>query len=404
MYAQNIVIFVKNKEEIIMYYNKLAGVNVSALGMGNIRLPTTEERGPIDREKAREIIEYAYEHGINFFDTAFRYHNGESESFVGEVLSQYPRESFMLVSKFPGHMMNFSDHKLGFQGYLSNFHCDKLSDVFEEQLKKCRVDYFDFYLLHNVCESSFDFYMNDELDVVGYLEEQKKLGKIKHLAFSAHGRADTIDKFLTKYPGVFEYCQLQLNYLDWTLQDAKAKYEVCEKHGIPVVVMEPVRGGRLINLPENAEKALKAAEPEWTNAQWCFKFVQSLPNVAVCLSGMSTLEQLKENLATFETRASFEEKHYDAVKSVVDVMLNLVPCTGCSYCTEGCPMEINIPKLISFYNESKNGGAMLNFNMNRNNPGEDPAACIACGACMSVCPQGIKIPEILSEFAEMLDK
>lgn len=240
-----------------MYYNEIAGVKVSALGMGNMRLPTTEERGPIDREKAREIIEYAYEHGINFFDTAFRYHNGESESFVGEVLSQYPRESFMLISKFPGHMMNFKDHKLGFQGYLSDFHCESLSDVFEEQLKKCRVDYFDFYLLHNMCESSYDFYTNEELDVVGYLKEQKRLGKIKHLAFSSHGRAETIDKFLTKYPDVFEYCQLQLNYLDWTLQDAKAKYEVCEKHGIPVVVMEPVRGGRLINLPENAEKTLR---------------------------------------------------------------------------------------------------------------------------------------------------
>ncbi len=386
-----------------MYYNELAGKKVSALGMGNMRLPTTEERGPIDREKAREIIEYAYEHGINFFDTAFRYHNGESESFVGEVLSQYPRESFMLVSKFPGHMMNFEDHKLGFKGYLSDFHCDGLSDVFEEQLKKCRVDYFDFYLLHNVCESSFDFYTNEELDVVGYLLEQKRLGKIKHLAFSAHARAETIDKFLTKYPNVFEYCQLQLNYLDWTLQDAKAKYEVCEKHGIPVVVMEPVRGGRLINLSETAEKSLRDAEPDWTNAQWCFKFIQSLSNVAVCLSGMSTLDQLKENLATFDERADFGEKHYAAVKSVVDVMLNLVPCTGCSYCTEGCPMEINIPKLISFYNETKNGGALLNFNMNRENPGEDPSACIACGACMSVCPQGIKIPEILSEFTEMLD-
>lgn len=387
-----------------MYYNEIAGVKVSALGMGNMRLPTTEERGPIDREKAREIIEYAYEHGINFFDTAFRYHNGESESFVGEVLSQYPRESFMLISKFPGHMMNFKDHKLGFQGYLSDFHCESLSDVFEEQLKKCRVDYFDFYLLHNMCESSYDFYTNEELDVVGYLKEQKRLGKIKHLAFSSHGRAETIDKFLTKYPDVFEYCQLQLNYLDWTLQDAKAKYEVCEKHGIPVVVMEPVRGGRLINLPENAEKTLREAEPTWTNAQWCFRFIQSLPNAAVCLSGMSTLDQLKDNLKTFEERHEFGEKHYDAVKAVVDVMLNLVPCTGCSYCTEGCPMQINIPKLISFYNETKNGGAMLRFNMNRENPGEDPAACIACGACMSVCPQGIKIPEILSEFTKMLEE
>jgi uncharacterized protein len=386
-----------------MYYNEIAGIKVSALGMGNMRLPTTEERGPIDQVKAREIIEYAYDHGINFFDTAFRYHNGESETFVGEVLSQYSRDSFMLASKFPGHMMNFENHKLGFKGYLSDFHCDGLSDVFEEQLHKCKVDYFDFYLLHNMCESSYDFYTNEELGVVPYLLEQKKLGKIKHLCFSSHARAETIDKFLTKYPGVFDYCQLQLNYLDWTLQDAKTKYEVCVKHNIPVVVMEPVRGGRLIGLPEKAREALKAVEPTWTEAEWCFKFIQSLPNVAICLSGMTTLDQMKENLATYEEKTQLTEKHYEAIKAVVDEMLNMVPCTGCSYCTEGCPMEINIPKLISFYNESKNGGALLGFNMNRNNAGEDPAVCIGCGACMSVCPQGIKIPEILSEFTEMLD-
>lgn len=282
-----------------MLYKPFADLKLSVLGMGNMRLPTAGEGGPIDREKARAVIERAYACGINYFDTAYRYHGGESESFVGEVLRQYPRDTWYLVSKMPGHMMNFKDGRLGFQGYLAGEKIESIAQIFEEQLEKCGVDYFDFYLLHNVCESSWDFYTNETLDVVGYLLEQKKRGRIRHLGLSSHGRADTIDRFLTKYEGCFEFVQIQLNYMDWTLQGAAEKYAVVTAHGLPVIVMEPCRGGRLAALPEAAERLLKAARPADSTASWAFRFLTSLPNVQVVLSGMTTLEQLEENAALF---------------------------------------------------------------------------------------------------------
>jgi predicted aldo/keto reductase-like oxidoreductase len=179
-----------------MIYKPFHDLNISYQGMGNMRLPTIGERGPIDEEKAREIIEYAYEHGVNYFDTAYRYHGGESETFVGKVLNQYPRESWHLATKMPGHMMHYSDGRLEFMGYLSGLTITSPADIFEEQLEKCGVDYFDFYLLHNLCETAYDFYTNEELGVVEYLLAQKEAGRIRHLGLSAHARAETIDDFL----------------------------------------------------------------------------------------------------------------------------------------------------------------------------------------------------------------
>ena len=375
-------------------------ISLSTLGMGNMRLPTAGEKGPIDREKAREIIEYAYNNGVNYFDTAYRYHGGESELVVGEILNQFPRDTWYLASKMPGHMMYYKDGKLGFQGYLSDFKCDSISEIFEEQLKKCQVEYFDFYLLHNVCESSFDFYTNEELGVVKYLLEQKAKGKIRHFGFSAHGRADTIDKFIESFPeNTFEFVQIQLNYLDWKLQDAKGKYEVAVKHNLPVIVMESVRGGRLVNLSDSCEKLLREARPYESNAAWAFRFLQSLPNVQVILSGMTTLEQLKENIQTFSDEKPVTDSEQKILEEIVDSMLNLVPCTGCKYCTEECPMELNIPKLISIYNEINNGGAFLAFNLDTNKDDENPDRCIGCGACSTICPQSIDIPEIMKKLS-----
>lgn len=386
-----------------MIYKAFKDLELSMLGLGNMRLPTVGEKGPIDREKAKEIIEKAYHSGINYFDTAYRYHGGESESFVGEVLSQFPRDTWYLASKMPGHMMYYKDGKLGFQGYLSDFKCDSIADIFEEQLKKCRVDYFDFYLLHNVCESSYEFYTNEELGVVNYLLEQKAKGKIRHLGFSAHGRAETIDSFIENFDkDTFEFVQIQLNYLDWALQDAKSKYDVITKHGLPVVVMEPVRGGRLVNLSDENEKLLRAARPDESNAAWAFRFLQALPNVQVVLSGMTTLEQLNENLVTFSEMKAVTADEQKTLDAVVDSMLNLVPCTGCRYCTEECPMGLNIPKLIAIYNEINNGGAMLRFNLDVQKDDENPSRCISCGACSRICPQSINIPDIMQKLTESI--
>ncbi len=196
-----------------MLYKPFKDLKLSTLGMGNMRLPVGED-GKIDREKAQAIIDRAYENGVNYFDTAYRYHGGESEDFIGKVLKKYPRDTWYLASKMPGHMMNYKDGKLGFQGYLAGEEVKSIASIFEEQLEKCGVDYFDFCLLHNVCESSFDFYTNEELGVVRYLLEQKKAGNIRHLGFSTHGRAEAIREFLDHYPDTFEFVQIQLHYLD----------------------------------------------------------------------------------------------------------------------------------------------------------------------------------------------
>lgn len=373
-------------------------LNLSCLGMGNMRLPT--ENGAIDREKAREIIEYAYHSGVNYFDTAYRYHGGESESFVGSVLKQFPRDTWYIASKMPGHMMNYKDGKLGFQGYLAGEKIESVSQIFEEQLEKCGVDYFDFYLLHNVCESSYDFYMNEELGVVKYLLEQKATGRIKHLGFSTHGRADTIDNFLIAWKGCFEFVQIQLNYMDWHLQGAKDKYEVAAKHGLPVIVMEPCRGGKLASLPEKWEEALKAARPHASTASWAFRFLQSLPAVQVVLSGMSTMDQLKENINIFSSSEPLTEEETAILEKAALSMADMVPCTACRYCCEDCPKGLDIPKLISMYNEMKvDGMGILHFNIDGMKGEALPGACVGCGACAQACPQGINIPGIMREFA-----
>ena len=385
-----------------MIYKQFKDMNLSWLGMGNMRLPTQGQRGPIDEEKARKIIEYAYENGVNYFDTAYRYHDGESESFVGKVLSQYPRESWYLATKMPGHMMNYENGKLGFQGYLQGHTVTSIAQIFEEQLEKCGVDYFDFYLLHNLCETSYDFYTDEDLAVVEYLLEQKKAGHIRHLGFSAHGRAETIDNFLN-WKDCFEFVQIQLNYMDWTLQEAGKKYEVITKHGIPVVVMEPCRGGRLASLNEKADAMLKEVRPEDSIASWAFRYLQSLPNVSVVLSGMTTMEQLQENIQIFSIDDPVTENEKKVLDKAMETMVDMVPCTACRYCCEGCPQGLDIPKLISMYNETRfEFPFTLSFTLGAMKEEELPGACLACGACNQLCPQGIDIPDAMKNFADAL--
>ncbi|MBC8531304.1 aldo/keto reductase [Gehongia tenuis] len=385
-----------------MIYKPFQELKLSALGFGSMRLPTAGKGGPIDEVKARELVEYAYEQGINYFDTAYRYHEGESEKFMGRVLSELPRDSWYLASKMPGHMMYYRNGRVGFSGYLSSMAVKTPREIFLEQLEKCRVDYFDFYLLHNLCETSYDFYTDEDLAVVDYLLQQKKAGWIRHLGFSAHGRAETIERFLN-WRDDFEFAQIQLNYMDWSLQDAKRKYEILTEHGIPVMVMEPCRGGRLAELPPQAGAMLKKARPEDTIASWAFRFLQSLSNVQVVLSGMTTMEQLKENLTLFSREDPTTPEERALLEKVVGMMADLVPCTGCRYCMEECPQGLDIPKLISMYNELKHDGmGTVRFTLDAMTPGELPGACLGCGACRRICPQGIDIPGILKDFAQRI--
>ena len=390
-----------------MYYNEIAGVKVSALGLGNMRLPKVEGQGEkIDREKALEIVDYAMSHGITYFDTAYRYHGGESELFLGEAMKKYPRESYLLASKFPGHMMEKKENgMMGFTSLLAGHPDTTVDALFHEQLRKCQTDYFDFYLLHNVSEKSLVFYNDPEIGIVDYLLEQKRQGKIRHLGFSSHAvSAETIDDFLKRYEGVFEFVQIQLNYMDWKIQNAKAKVEVIARHGLKIVVMEGVRGGRLANLPAPQMEKLQAVRPADSAARWALRWLQGIPEVAVVLSGMSTLDQIVENVETFREPNPVSPAEKELLQEVAESMLSWVPCTACRYCTEGCPMELDIPRMIAAYNGLKNGDHMAGYQPDEAQPSIDPRRCIGCGSCASICPQNIRIPEILQELAQMLTK
>ena len=377
-----------------MIYRDFQGLKLSALGFGTMRLPTIGGvYSKIDEKAAAEMFDYAIQHGVNYFDTAWGYHDGESENTDGKILSKYPRESFYLASKFPGYD-------------LSNF--GRVEEIFEKQLKKCRVDYFDFYLFHNVCEMNIDAYLNEEkYGTYSYLMEQKRNGRIRHLGFSAHGSLAVIERFLEKYGKDMEFCQLQINYLDWEFQNAKGKVELLKKYNIPVWVMEPVRGGKLASLAAEDEKKLKAFRPNDSIASWAFRFLQALPEVKVILSGMSDMKQVKDNIKTFEDAKPLNAEESAALDAIAREMLakTSLPCTACRYCTSHCPKHLDIPELIKLYNEHRftGGGFIAPMVVSALAEEKRPSACIGCRSCEKVCPQQIKISEMMKDFTARLN-
>ena len=390
-----------------MVYYDFKGKKLSTLGYGGMRLPTSDSKGRVvNEEEAAKLLVHAYNNGVNYFDTAFFYHAGNSERVMGKVLSQFPRDTWYLADKLPGNFIEIIDGKIvmdiEFMGMKHTFNTPK--EVFEYQLKNAGVDYFDFYMLHNVAESTYELYTDEKIGMVDYLLEEKKNGRIKHIGFSTHGRYETIEKFLGKYD-CFEFALMQLNYLDWTMQEAGKKYDVLTKHNIPVFVMEPVRGGKLANMTGDGLDILKAANPGDSAAKWAFRYLQSLPNVAVVVSGMSNMEQVAENIEIFEKKEVLTEAEKEVLKKVVDNMASFVPCTTCRYCCDSCPQELDIPMLIATYNEAANEfGWYVNDVMDTLSDGEKPSACIACGACNPKCPQDIDIPDVLSKFDKLLKK
>ena len=374
-----------------MIYKEFQGLKLSALGMGAMRLPVIDgDDAKVDAAAAQEMVDYAMEHGINYYDTAWGYHNGNSELVMGQALSKYPRENFYLATKFPGYD-------------LSNM--DKVEEIFEKQLEKCQVSYFDFYLFHNVCEMNIDAYLDPKYGIYEYLMKQKENGRIRHLGFSAHGSYEVIKRFLEAYGEHMEFCQLQINYVDWSFQDAKKKVELLKSYGIPVWVMEPLRGGRLAKLPENAEKQLKELRPDEKIPAWAFRFLQTIPEVTMVLSGMSNYEQMKENIQTFETEKLLSETEMETLLSVADGMLNgTLPCTACHYCVSHCPQGLDIPALLELYNEHNftGGGFIAPMALMAIPKEKHPDACVGCRSCEEVCPQQIKISEAMADFAEKL--
>lgn len=375
-----------------MIYNNFKGLNISSLGFGTMRLPVIDgENAKIDQDKVNELFDYAISNGVNYFDTAWGYHMGQSEIAVGKALARHPRESFFLASKFPGYDVS---------------NMGKAPEIFERQLEKCGVDYFDFYLVHNVCEANIEYYLDPQYKTVEYLLEQKKRGRIKHLGFSTHADFNNFKRFLDMYGEHMEFCQIQLNYLDYEFQNAKAKLEYLKELDIPVIVMEPVRGGRLANLSESELGEIKKIRENESAPSLAFRFIQSFPEVFLTLSGMSDFEQVKENIKTFEVSKPLSGEEMKKILALGKKMTECVPCTSCRYCTEYCPQELDIPKLLSLYNEQvfSGGGFIVSMNLNSMPENKRPSACIACGACQAVCPQGIKIPEVLSDFVKRREK
>lgn len=375
-----------------MIYKQFRGKRLSMLGFGCMRLPVKNGvYADIDEQAAAEMIELAMRNGVNYYDTAWGYHDGNSETVMGRILSKYPRESFYLASKFPGYD-------------LANL--DKVEEIFEKQLKKCGVEYFDFYLFHNVCELNIDGYLDEKHGIFDYLMAQKRNGRIKHLGFSAHGDMDVLTRFLNKYGEYMEFGQLQINYLDWEFQNAKQKAELLSSRGIPVWVMEPLRGGRLAKLDPEHEMELKKLRPKEGTPAWAFRFLQSLPQVSVILSGMSDLAQVTDNLNTFNDDKPLTDVEMCALLHIADEMTGKtkLPCTACKYCTSHCPQQLDIPELIKLYNEHRftGGGFIAPMALSAYAEEKKPSACIGCKSCEKVCPQGIKISEMMTDFTARL--
>lgn len=358
-------------------------IKVSALGMGCMRLPNIcAEKNDIDVKKAQAIIDYAYSHGINYYDTAFFYHGGLSESFLGEALSKYPRDSYFLATKMTSMRLN----KPG-----------DLEDIFSEQLRRCQTGYFDFYLLHAVKEKSLEIF--ERVGTYEFLKKKKEEGKIHRLGFSFHDTPEMLKKVCDKYQ--WDFAQIQLNYLDWEMQDAKGQYNVLEKKGIPCIVMEPLRGGILANLCEEAGRILKTARPDMSIASWGIRFAASLPNVLTVLSGMSSMEQIIDNVNTMSDFVPYTGDDYKTIEKALEVHKSgvVIPCTACRYCMEKCPAKIDIAKLFKLYNIYAVGKKPKELEDVCN--ASRQYSCIGCGRCAVECPQHIDIPVKISMIGEL---
>ena len=376
-----------------MIYRDFQGMKLSALGFGAMRLPVIDgDDGRIDEAVALRMVDTAMQNGINYYDTAWGYHGESSELVLGKALARYSRNSFYVATKFPGY---------------DAANWGKVEEIFERQLTKLGVDHFDFYLFHNVCEMNIDAYLDDgKYGIYSYLMQQKRNGRIRHLGFSCHGAMPVLKRFLDAYGKDMEFCQLQLNYLDWTFQGGRDKVALLDQWHIPVWVMEPLRGGRLAKQAPAYEAELKALRPDEEIPAWAFRFLQSIPSVTMILSGMSNEEQLEKNLATFAEDKKLTDDEMRALMGIADRMLSVgtVPCTACHYCVSHCPQGLDIPHLIALYNEHAytGGGFIAPMALSALPEDKRPQACLACRSCEQVCPQQIKISEVMADFSTKL--
>lgn len=367
------------------------GKEISLLGFGTMRLPKkNSETQAIDFKKGQEMVDEAVKKGVNYFDTAYMYHNGEAERFIGEALLKYPRSQYYLATKMPAWKIEKPED---------------LNRIFEEQLKKCQTDYFDFYLIHNINRETLKSVQ--KFDVYRFLKEKQKEGKIKHLGFSFHDEPELLEEMIQNYD--WDFAQIQLNYLDWTMQNAKLQYEILTNRNIPIIVMEPVRGGSLATLSNEAADILKKEDPTASIASWAIRYAASLPNVLTVLSGMSDQIQLQDNLQTLSPLKPLSAAEYERIEKAKTVYQSAlkIPCTYCRYCME-CPSGVHIPKVFDKYNQSFARGDIdkKHFLFEYQQIGEKQQAhhCIKCGVCLEKCPQGIDIISEMEKVAAFAEK
>lgn len=362
---------------------KFKDTEVSRLGLGTMRLPCKtplkREANPlIDYKKAGELVDLAYQNGVNYFDTAYMYHTGKSEKFIGQALKKYPRDSYFLADKLPIWLV------------------PKKSDMeklFNKQLERTGHDYFDFYLLHSLDGKNFD--KCEEFGAIEFVENKRKEGKVKYFGFSFHGSIDDLKRIVSAHD--WDFAQIQMNYLDWKNQDAKTQYEILTEAGIPVIVMEPVRGGKLADVPKNVEELFKHNAPDKSIASWAMKFVASYPNVITILSGMNAPEQMLDNLDTLTDFEPMNETEFKICENAA-AMINkseVIPCTGCDYCAD-CPKGVKISSVFSIYNKMKVNDISPEEAQKQYNEIDVKAEdCINCKKCEGHCPQGIKISDYM---------
>lgn len=370
-----------------MQYKDFHGKNISRLGLGALRFPT-EPGNPerFIREEGQKVLDAALKGGINYIDTAYSYQNGDSERFLGEALQKYPRDSYYLATKFSLSVIT------------------DIEAAFEEQLQRLQTEYFDFYLLHWLHEGSVDAYTDKEKDYIGFIRKQKELGRIRHIGFSSHAAPETLKRFLDYFDG-YDMALIQLNYLDWTLLDAKRQYEILTEHNIPIWVMEPLKGGRLADLGEEANAILKAVAPNRSISSWGLRWLMGLSNVHTVLSGMSSVEQVQDNVYTFSEYDPLSATEQKALDEAIAVLMRKagVPCSGCRYCCATCPADLDIPLLIKGYNEMKISNGSL-WKVEGLRSAKKATECLQCGECAAHCPQKIDIPSIMQEIAQVQAK
>ena len=363
-------------------------MEIKKLGFGLMRLPysANKEWGNVDIEKSREMIDAYLAEGFSYFDTAWIYHGGFSEKIFGELVAKrYPRNKFQVTSKMPVWEIKKEED---------------LSKVFEAQLKNCCVDYFDYYFLHSLDKHNYE--QSEKLNGFDFVKKMKKEGKIKHIGFSFHGDAELLDKILSKYPEM-ELIQLQINYIDWESDNVQSRkcYEVAMKHKKIISIMEPVKGGSLANPMEDAKKMFTSYNPNASVASWAIRYAASLDNVLVVLSGMSNMEQLKDNMSYMKDFVPLNNCERDIVKKAANLIKSTIAigCTGCRYCTDGCPKSINIPRYFELYNEAKRYGVnsfRWHYNEEKKHS-SGPGECVKCHSCEKHCPQKLKISDLLGE-------